>query len=227
MINSSWPPFSHIPSLSPSPLLVSTPENCFITIGHHILSSTLLSPSFAHRRQQKEGSRQALAKAVGLKPHYRPFVLDATGGFGVDSCILAELGCTVLILERHPFMAQLLQQALTRLTPPLQQPLYVLQKESITYLKHEARYITPPHVIYLDPMFPPGKKNALNKQPLRLLKTLVGEDNDAKELFYAAYNVATHRVVVKRPRHAPLITEKTPSYTILGKSNRYDIYLTL
>lgn len=210
----------------PSPVLVKTSTMCFIYVEHQVLISTLLSPQFTHRRQQQEGRKQALGKAVGLKPHYRPFILDATGGFGVDACLLADLGCTVLILERHPLMTLLLQQALAKLRPSLQCPLHILQKDSLDYLKHHVPHITAPQVIYLDPMFPSGKKNALNKQPLRLLKALVGEDKDASELFNAAYSVATHRVVVKRPRHAPLITDKEPSYRVLGKSNRYDIYLT-
>lgn len=216
-------PHPHLPL--PSPMLVETATELFIHVDGRPLTSSLLSPQFTYRRQQKEGRKQALAKAVGLKPHYTPFVLDATGGFGLDSCLLADLGCTVVVLERHPLMALLLQRALTQLAPPLLAPLHVLQKDSIHYLERQAPALIPPQVIYLDPMFPPSKKNALNKQPLRLLKTLVGEDRDAHALFNAAYSVATHRVVVKRPRHGTHLTERAPSYTLAGKSNRYDIYL--
>ncbi|WP_192814790.1 class I SAM-dependent methyltransferase, partial [Pseudomonas avellanae] len=36
--------------------------------------------------------------------------------------------------------------------------------------------------------------------------------------------LATHRVVVKRPRKAPCIDGPKPGYALDGKSSRYDIY---
>ena len=91
-------------------LIESSPPFIFFPSLGETLSPLLLTPTFAYRRQKKEGKKQTLAKAMGLKPHYRPFILDATGGFGVDSCLLADLGCPVLILERHPLMAHLLKK---------------------------------------------------------------------------------------------------------------------
>lgn len=208
-----------------SPCLIAKPIP-FIFMPHTAdkLFSPLLSPAFTYRRNQREGCNQALAKAVGLKSYRYPFILDATGGFGLDSCLLADLNCTVLILERHPLVAKLLQTTLPLLTPPPTQALFVLAKNSISYLANLS--ITPPDVIYLDPMFPPKKNSAQNKKNLRLLKELVGTDQDATQLFEVACKVAKRRVVVKRPRYAATITPKLPSYTLMGKSNRYDIYLT-
>ena len=40
----------------------------------------------------------------------------------------------------------------------------------------------------------------------------------------AALALASHRVVVKRPRKAPAIAGPRPGYTLEGKSSRYDIY---
>lgn len=40
----------------------------------------------------------------------------------------------------------------------------------------------------------------------------------------AALNLASHRVVVKRARKAPLIDGVKPGYALEGKSSRYDIY---
>ena len=40
----------------------------------------------------------------------------------------------------------------------------------------------------------------------------------------AALALASHRVVVKRPRKAPLIDGPPPSHVLEGKSSRYDIY---
>lgn len=67
-----------------------------------------------------------------------------------------------------------------------------------------------PQVIHLDPMFPSRDKSALVKKEMRLFKPLVGADDDAPDLLAAALALATHRVVVKRPRKAPSIAGATP-----------------
>ncbi len=59
---------------------------------------------------------------------------------------------------------------------------------------------------------------------MRLFKPLVGADDDAPDLLAAALALATHRVVVKRPRKAPAIAGAPPTYSLDGKSSRYDIY---
>ena len=59
---------------------------------------------------------------------------------------------------------------------------------------------------------------------MRLFQPLVGGDDDAPLLLEAALALASHRVVVKRPRIAPAIAGVKPSYTLQGKSSRYDIY---
>ena len=81
-----------------------------------------------------------------------------------------------------------------------------------------------PQVIYLDPMFPHRDKSAQVKKEMRLFRPLAGDDDDAPALLDAALALATHRVVVKRPRKAPAIAGKPPSYTLEGKSSRFDIY---
>ena len=43
-------------------------------------------------------------------------------------------------------------------------------------------------------------------------------------LLAAALALASHRVVVKRPRKAPCIDGAKPTYVLEGKSSRYDIY---
>ncbi len=82
----------------------------------------------------------------------------------------------------------------------------------------------PPQVIYLDPMFPHRDKSALVKKEMRVFRPLVGDDLDAPALLEAALALATHRVVVKRPRKAPIIDGPKPSHGLEGKSSRYDIY---
>ena len=82
----------------------------------------------------------------------------------------------------------------------------------------------PPQVIYLDPMFPPRDKSALVKKEMRLFRPLAGSDDDAPALLAAALALATHRVVVKRPRKATAIAGEPPGYALEGKSSRFDIY---
>ena len=48
--------------------------------------------------------------------------------------------------------------------------------------------------------------------------------DDAPKLLEAALALASHRVVVKRPRKAPAIAGENPGYTLEGKSSRFDIY---
>ena len=79
-------------------------------------------------------------------------------------------------------------------------------------------------VVYLDPMFPERKKSAKVKKQMQAFHAIVGTDADADGLLALALNVATYRVVVKRPAGANYLAEKKPSYSLEGKSTRYDIY---
>ena len=67
-------------------------------------------------------------------------------------------------------------------------------------------------------------KSALVKKEMRLFRPLVGDDLDAPALLAAALQLASHRVVVKRPRKAPPIEGIKPGYVLEGKSSRYDVY---
>ena len=82
-----------------------------------------------------------------------------------------------------------------------------------------------PQVVHLDPMFPHREKSALVKKEMRLFRELAGDDDDAPRLLEAALDVATHRVVVKRPRKAPPIAGPAPQHVIEGKTSRYDLYV--
>lgn len=183
--------------------------------------------ALAHRRQFGGGSGQLIAKAVGIQPGVRPRVLDATAGLGRDAFVLACLGCHVHMLERHPVVAALLADGLRRAELDAQvaeivqrMPLQV--GDAIELMKNWAAQV--PQVIHLDPMFPSRGKSALVKKEMRLFQPLVGGDDDAPELLAAALALASHRVVVKRPRKAPAIAGVAPSYSLDAKSSRYDIY---
>lgn len=181
----------------------------------------------AHRRQFGGGSGQMIAKAVGIQPGVRPHVLDATAGFGRDAFVLASLGCNVVLCERHPVIAVLLADGLARArqdldVAPIAAHMRLIEGDAIERMNSWEE--EPPQVIHLDPMFPHRDKSALVKKEMRLFRPLVGDDSDAPALLEAALALATHRVVVKRPRKAPCVEGPKPGYSLDGKSSRYDIY---
>ncbi|KAF0863145.1 class I SAM-dependent methyltransferase [Pseudomonas sp. LD120] len=181
----------------------------------------------AHRRLYGGGSGQMIAKAVGVASGVRPRVLDATAGLGKDGFVLATLGCEMSLIERQPLIGALLEDGLARgaldaEVAPIVARMRLLKGNSIELMRNWQG--EPPQVIYLDPMFPHREKSALVKKEMRLFRPLVGDDNDAPALLAAALALASHRVVVKRPRKAPCIEGPKPSHGIEGKSSRYDIY---
>lgn len=71
--------------------------------------------SAKHRRLYGGGKGQDIAKAVGLNHSgFKPQVLDLTAGLGRDGFVLASLGASVLMLERHPVVFALLDDGLAR-----------------------------------------------------------------------------------------------------------------
>jgi 16S rRNA (guanine1516-N2)-methyltransferase len=182
-----------------------------------------------YRLKHGGGRAQALARAIGLKKGWQPAVLDATAGLGRDGFILAYLGCSVHIVERSPILAAMLEDglkratlsALTAETAGRIQFTHTDSKEFLQKLKQQDR----PDVIYLDPMFPERGKSSLVKKEMRILRGIAGDDMDAPELLDTALHCAWNRVVVKRPRLAPLLGDKVPSHAIKGKTSRFDVYL--
>lgn len=82
-----------------------------------------------------------------------------------------------------------------------------------------------PAVVYLDPMYPHRSKSALVKKEMRILRILVGDDEDSAKLLTSALQVANKRVVVKRPAYAPPLTGLEPNLVFKTKNNRFDVYL--
>jgi len=50
------------------------------------------------------------------------------------------------------------------------------------------------------------------------------DDVDAGELLEAALALASHRVVVKRPRNASAVAGGTVSFSLEGNAGRFDVY---
>lgn len=169
-----------------------------------------------------------LLKAVGIKkgkPH-RPTVIDCTAGLGEDSWLLAAHGATVMSIERQPVIAALLEDALLRAgqsNPEIAGRLTLYHADAAVWLSEHGKAYNP-DVVLLDPMFPAGRKTA-ERKPLRVLRMLAGDDPDADELFAAALATGAHRVVVKRPAHAPSLAGQKSAVIHKGRGHRLDVYL--
>ena len=181
-----------------------------------------------HRRVFGGGKGQQVAKAVGIQGGVRPSILDLTAGLGGDAFVLASLGCSVSMVERHPVVRALLADGLARgaLDIDVGDIVAGMCLKKGDALSVMANWQTEaPQVIYLDPMFPHTGKSAQVKKEMALFRQLVGSDEDADALLAPALALATHRVVVKRPRIAPDLAQHKPMYRLEGKSNRFDIYV--
>lgn len=202
------------------------------TYGHPI-SVDFVGGKAAHRRRFGGGRGQLVARACGLAKGITPSIVDATAGLGRDAFVLASLGAPVLMLERVGAIAALLDDGLQRarqsLNPDVTKIVARMQLACSDSSQHLAEQIAAqqfdPHVIHLDPMFPHREKSALVKKEMRLFQALVGADNDAPQLLEAALDVATYRVVVKRPKSAAPIAGPLPNYVVAEKNSRYDIYV--
>lgn len=170
-----------------------------------------------------------LAKAIGFKKYKHPSILDVSAGWGEDGVCLALLGADVTLIERHPVIAALLHSAVAFSCD--QYPWFAAlhlrstTADALDYMQQldPEQY---PDVIYCDPMFSDLKQTALVKKEMQLLRALVGESTDSKELealLEMALSIAKHRVVLKRHRLAP--TWRQPDIVYDGKSTRFDVYL--
>lgn len=185
-----------------------------------------------HRRLYGGGKSQLIAKAIGIKGKVRPSVADLNAGLGNDAFVFASLGCRVTMLERNAIVAALLNDGLARarqasdgegeLAEILDR--IVLERANAADWLSKLPESRLPDVIYLDPMFPERKKSALVGKNMQALQRIVGEDEDAGDLLPLALSRAIHRVVVKRPRHAPWLNNQKPALSQEGKSVRFDIY---
>ncbi|MEH6343702.1 MAG: class I SAM-dependent methyltransferase [Bermanella sp.] len=180
------------------------------------------------RRNHGGGTGQAVAKAVGLKQKKNLSVLDATAGTGTDAFVLAALGCNVTLLERHPIVAALLEDALLRasLEPEVHaitEHMELHQGSSISFMENLPKDCF--DVVFLDPMFPHTGKKAQVKKSMQYFRDMVGKDEDADDLLAPALKLASYRVVVKRPRKSPFLNQQKPSFSQEGKANRFDIYV--
>ncbi len=193
--------------------------------GKLVLKSGDFKPMFVDfnsttiQKRREEGKKQGLVRAC--KPAAGLRIVDATAGWGRDAAILASFGAEVIMLERQPMMAALLQDGLTRLSPDFPLKLGLVEADAKTWLQSLA-VEDYPDVIYIDPMHPERQKSALVKKEMQVLQQLIGADKDVQELIQLAITRVRQRVVVKWPQR--LSATLTADSSIEGKTVRFDIY---
>ncbi|TCM60240.1 16S rRNA (guanine1516-N2)-methyltransferase [Acinetobacter calcoaceticus] len=179
---------------------------------------------------------EMLARACHLAE--KPQLIDATAGLGHDALLMAHLGADVTLVERHPILFSLLEDALAQAMnhPQLAATasrIHLVHADSADYLQQQAQQQQPVDVVYLDPMFPQRdqhaqKKQAQVKKQMQLLHRLLPEDGemDLGDGLLVLAQALAKRVVVKRPRLAVCLADQVPDHQWLGDACRFDAYFT-
>jgi 16S rRNA (guanine1516-N2)-methyltransferase len=150
--------------------------------------------------------------------------MGCTAGLGEDSILLAAAGFQVKLYEKDPIIAALLKDSLQRAEDvlelkPIVERMQVYEEDS---LKALSQLTDVPDVIYLDPMFPARQKSALVKKKFQLLQQLEQPCEDGKEFLQAALECKPRKIVIKRPLKGEFLGDYKPSYSLNGKTIRYD-----
>ena len=163
-----------------------------------------------------------------MKSNKNRNIIDATAGLGYDAFILASLGAKVTLIERSEKMYEILKNGINEGVSFGGEIENIINRMDLLF--GDSRDILPklsPEVIMIDTMYKERKKKALVKNNMRLVREIVGPDTDYVELLRVALNCAKYRVVLKQPRYADPIKEiRKYSHQILGKTIRYDIFMT-
>jgi len=168
----------------------------------------------------------------------KPILVDATAGLGHDSLLMAYLGAEIQLVERHPILFTLLEDAKAQaeqdgFLSQFMDRIQLVFADSASYLQQLEQEAQTVDVVYLDPMFPQRdqnhqaiKKQAQVKKQMQLLHLLLPEDGEmdlGDNLLFLAQKVAK-RVVVKRPRHAVFLANQEPAHQWQGDACRFDAY---
>lgn len=200
--------------------LIATGEGLTLSDGKNAVRGdfTRLLP----RIRRGNLASEHLVRAVKIKGIAEPLVVDATAGLGEDAFLLAAAGCRVLLFERDPVIAALLEDALERAkaepeTAPIASRMTLYKEDSIPALPTLS-----PDVVLLDPMFPERKKSALVKKKFQLLHLLERPCEDERALLDASLAARPKRIVIKRPAKGPYLAGVKPSFSLSGSAVRFD-----
>ena len=174
------------------------------------------------RRNPARG-QDPLRKALGKKIEV---VFDLTAGWCTDAAAMVGMGARVTAFEVNPLAFHMTKFALKHCQDPeLQQNLDLINANGSNCVE----LASVPDVVYLDPMYPPRSGSAASPRAITLLREIVNETanrsaSSETSLLRIARDVAGHRVVAKRPHHAPPIEESGKVGEIRSKQLRFDIY---
>ena len=238
----------HLDISSNAPFLTQTPEG--LALVQNDLTLMVDFCDMLERIKPHKLSQELLVKAAKIKQKptasataSRPCAIDATAGLGQDSFLLAAAGFQVYLFEKDAVIAALLHDALQRARADaklsaIAARMHLIEADSIEVLWELAialnascnstptPYSLPkPDVVYLDPMFPKRTKSAAVKKKFQLLHQLEEPCENEEELLAAAMAIKPRKVVVKRMAKGPFLAEKSPDYSLKGKSVRYDCYV--
>lgn len=195
------------------------------------------SASFIHRLRNGANG-EAVVKAMGVKQSLRDglVVADLTAGLGTDAFLLAHSGFAVVGFERDPLLYALLEDGLKRYmsidsTTLSLKFVFGDSTDRSTNRSGELGFAKKPFAVLLDPMFEVCAISAKSqpKKQMASLRALLRTSSaqEVELLFQTAIEMATDRVVVKRPVGAPPLVSlqlRRPSNQLEGKSARFDIY---
>jgi len=174
-------------------------------------------------------TNQGLLKACNNKQRSIRSLLDLTGGWGLDSFILAQHGKQVTTLEQNKHLYSVILQSLNNArlhshSKAAAARIELKRVNSLDFLNATDKR-EDFDCIYLDPMFPDHKSGAKPAKEMQILQKLTG-NLDIDDCFEKALERALKRVVVKRPAKSPTISSRKPDIIYREKTIRFDVYLT-
>ena len=187
---------------------------------------TFSDPQFLKRLIQPN---QLLVKACNNKQRSIHTVLDLTGGWGMDSFMIAHHGRNVTMLEQNRLIYAITAHSLkcAESSSKLSQTanrIRILNTNGSMFLadpKNHAQF----DCIYIDPMFPDHKSSAKPSKEMQLLQQMTS-NVDIDLAFKLALEQAKNRVVMKRPLKSPAFSDIQPDLVYREKTIRFDVYLT-
>jgi 16S rRNA (guanine1516-N2)-methyltransferase len=168
-------------------------------------------------------------------------VLDLTGGLGQDAWLLAAFGCSLMVVEQEAVIFALLRDGVARAGVADQRVarrlrlIHASAQDVLLHIQNAGGYgphrlkLPRPEVVYMDPFFSSERKRkGACKRSMQVLRFVANAqpNENISDLLDLGLQVATDRVVVKRPRvSVPFSTRFGPRvHSIQGRGHRFDIY---
>jgi 16S rRNA (guanine1516-N2)-methyltransferase len=165
-----------------------------------------------------------LVKALGLKKNQSSLIWDISCGMGRDALLFLYFNAHVVAFERNRFMWALLKDAWLRackhprLGPHFHNRFKLVGGDPRDYSSEKR-----PDMIYFDPMYLDKTRKSLPGKEMRIIREVVGDDQDSEEVLEWAKKVARFRLVLKRARLSTNLGAAA-DHMYVGRSTRFDTY---